>query len=84
VLATGVGTLRSWGELSLARLLGPRDPYVALAWSWAEELVIGTVFTTVAVALYAAAARRTMRTGLTGAVAPAAMGPDRPTAAPGR
>jgi hypothetical protein len=84
VLATGVGTLRSWGELSLARLLGPRDPYVALAWSWAEELVIGTVFTTVAVALYAAAARRTMRTGLTGAVAPAATGPDRPTAAPGR
>jgi hypothetical protein len=84
VLATGVGTLRSWGELSLARLLGPRDPYVALAWSWAEELVISTVFTTVAVALYAAAARRTMRTGLTGAVAPAATGPDRPTAAPGR
>ncbi len=84
VVATAVGTLRSWGELSLARLLGPRDPYVALAWSWAEELVIGAVFTTVAVALYAAAARRTMRTDLTEGAAPAATGPDHPTAAPGR
>ena len=38
VVATAVETARSWAILSLARLLGPRDPSVALAWSWAEEL----------------------------------------------
>lgn len=82
VVATVVSTLRAWVELSLARLLGPRDPYAALAWSWAEDLLVGAVLTPVAVAVYAAAARRTMRPDVTGDAARAATGPARPTAAP--
>ena len=50
-------TARTWAVLGVARLLGPRDPYVALAWSWAEDLATTLAFTTVAVALYAAAGR---------------------------
>ena len=98
VLATGVTTLQAWAELGVARLLGPRDPYVALAWSWAEELLVGCLFTTAAVALYAAAGRRALGSlpsgtgplpsgavpGLSGAGAPAPGAADLPRASAGR
>ena len=84
VLATMVQTTRTWAELGVARLLGPRDPYEALAWSWAEDLLIGAAFTTVAVALYAAAAHRALEPTLSGAGAPARDAPAHPTAAAGR
>ena len=84
VVATAVETARSWATLSLARLLGPRDPSLALASSWAEELVIGSIFTTFAIALYAAAGRRALGTGVSEGAAPADSGPVRPTDAPVR
>lgn len=83
VVATVVSTLRAWAELSLSRLLGPRDPYVTLAWSWAENLVVGAVLTPVAVAVYAAAARRTMPPAISADAARAATGSGLPTVAPG-
>ena len=83
VLATLVETTRAWAVLGLARLLGPRDPYVALAWSWAEDLVVGCVFTTAAVAVYAAAARRALGPDLTEAAAPAPAAVGHPTVAAG-
>jgi hypothetical protein len=84
VLATVVETTRSWAVLGLARLLGPRDPYLALAWSWAEDLVVGCVFTTAAVAVYAAAARRVLDPDLTVAGVPAPDPALRPTTGAGR
>lgn len=83
VVATVVTTLRAWAELGLARLLGPRDPYVSLAWSWAENLLVGAALTPLAVAVYAAAARRTMPPAVSAGAARAATGSDLPTAAPG-
>jgi hypothetical protein len=83
VVATVVSTARSWAELGLARLLGPRDPYVALAWSWAEDLATAVPFTTVAVALYAAAGRRVLGgRSITRAGTPADGASPRPTTAP--
>ena len=79
VVATAVETARSWATLSLARLLGPRDPSLALASSWAEELAIGSIFTTFAIALYAAAGRRALGSAVTEGAAPADSGPVRPT-----
>ena len=84
VVATAVETARSWATLSLARLLGPRDPSLALASSWAEELAIGSIFTTFAIALYAAAGRRALGSAVTEGAAPADSGPVRPTDAPVR
>jgi hypothetical protein len=84
VVATAVETARSWATLSLARLLGPRDPSVALASSWAEELTIGCVFTTFAIALYAAAGHRVLGSGVTEGAAPAGSDPAPRTGAPVR
>lgn len=83
VLATAVETARAWAVRGLARLLGPRDPYAALAWSWAEDLVVGCLFTTAAVALYAAAARRALDRGLSAAAAPAPAAADHRTTGAG-
>lgn len=84
VVATALRTAQAWVELSIMRLLGPRDPYVVLTWSWAEELAVGCVFTTAAVALYAAAGRRALGDRVSGAAAPAAGGPGHPRAAAAR
>jgi hypothetical protein len=84
VVATAVETARSWATLSLARLLGPRDPSVALASSWADELTIGCVFTTFAIALYAAAGHRVLGSGVTEGAAPAGSDPAPRTGAPVR
>ena len=84
VLATAVESGRAWTVLGVARLLGPRDQDVALAWSWAEELAIGCVFTSVAVAVYAAAARRARDAEVSGGSAPAADSADHPTTGAGR
>ncbi len=83
VLATAVATARTWAVLGLARLLGPRDPYVALAWSWAEDLLVGCVFTTFAIAVYATAGRRVLVAPVSGDGAPAGAGPVLRTTAPG-
>lgn len=60
VVATALRTAESWAALGLARLIGARDPYVSLVWSWAEELATTVPFTTFAVALYAVAGRRVL------------------------
>jgi hypothetical protein len=82
VVATAVQTARSWAELALARLLGPRDPYVGLAWSWVEDLVVALPFTTAAVAVYAAAGRRLLVGAVSAGETPADNAPPRRTAVP--
>jgi hypothetical protein len=63
-------------------LLGPRDHYVTLAWSWAENLATLLPFTTAAVALYAAAGRRVLVMEVSEDGTPADRYPHRPTVAP--
>lgn len=87
VLATALDTARAWASLGVARLLGPRDPYVSLTWGWLEDLVTAVPFTTAAVALYAATTRRVLGHQLgheLSAGEPPAGGspPPRPTAVP--
>ena len=86
VLATALETARSWAVLGVARVLGPRDQYDTLAWSWAEDLVTTLPFTTAAVALYAAAVRRALALEVDPKVTedgtPADRYPRRPTVAP--
>ena len=72
VAATVLETARAWAGLALTRLIGPREPYVALAWSWTEDLGVGLVFTTAAVALYAAAGHRVLAARVTGPGTPPA------------
>ncbi|HYI58814.1 MAG TPA: hypothetical protein VEX66_11640 [Microlunatus sp.] len=82
VLATALETARSWAVLGVARLLGARDQYVTLAWSWAEDLATTLPFTTAAVALYAAAGRRVLTLEVSEDGTPAGTFPRRPKVGP--